>query len=409
MARQGYAAHPHADTEQVTPADDSSNDGRRIRRLRRRAGLTQVEFASLMERSQAWVSGVETGAIGLDSIELINRAARVLRVDPGEITGNPRLLPSPAAERAQAAVCGIRRVVQRYDLPPDWPVDPRPYPELAAGVAHLTGLRRAARYADLGEQVPDAIREIHAAAEAAAGSGAEELYALLAMAYKEADAVAHNLGHDDLATLTVERIRWAADRAANPDIAAIGDYLRVRDLWANRLYDDALLVIEQRLAAADLNGTVAGSLLLRGAITAARGGSADTARTWMRQAHDLIDAGVGADLYELTFTGANVAIHDVAAAVETYDGARALALDAAVRTPEAAPRSRRARYRLDIARACVYHGAYERAVGEIEAAERLAPLMIRNSPHMPPIVRTLLERRGAAERVRRLASRLNLA
>jgi transcriptional regulator with XRE-family HTH domain len=398
MARQGYAAHPHADTEQVTPADDSSNDGRRIRRLRRRAGLTQVEFASLMERSQAWVSGVETGAIGLDSIELINRAARVLRVDPGEITGNPRLLPSPAAERAQAAVCGIRRVVQRYDLPPDWPVDPRPYPELAAGVAHLTGLRRAARYADLGEQVPDAIREIHAAAEAAAGSGAEELYALLAMAYKEADAVAHNLGHDDLATLTVERIRWAADRAANPDIAAIGDYLRVRDLWANRLYDDALLVIEQRGAPARKNGTLRGG---RG-----RGGPA---RTWMRQAHDLIDAGVGADLYELTFTGANVAIHDVAAAVETYDGARALALDAAVRTPEAAPRSRRARYRLDIARACVYHGAYERAVGEIEAAERLAPLMIRNSPHMPPIVRTLLERRGAAERVRRLASRLNLA
>jgi hypothetical protein len=34
--------------------------------------------------------------------------------------------------------------------------------------------------------------------------------------------------------------------------------------------------------------------------------------------------------------------------------------------------------------------------------------MIRNSPHMPPVIRTLMERRGGTERVRRLAARLNL-
>jgi transcriptional regulator with XRE-family HTH domain len=307
----------------------TDNDGARLRRLRKRAGLSQAEFASLMDRSQAWVSGVETGRIALDSIEIINRAARVLRIDPAEVAGNPRVLPSPLAERAQAAICGIRRVVQRFDLPPDWPVDPRPRPELTAAVAHLTGLRRRARYADLGEQVPDVIREIHAAASAADGTRAEHLFALLAMAYKEADAAAHNLGHSDLATLTVERIRWAAARADDPNIAAIGDYLRVRDLWANRLYDDALLVIEARLGCADLDPTVAGSLYLRGAITAARGGSEGTARTWMEQAHDLNATAGSSDVYELTFTEANVAIHDVAVAVESYNGARALALDGA--------------------------------------------------------------------------------
>ncbi len=393
----------------MTPAADGTSDGRRIRRLRKRAGLTQAEFASLMQRSQAWVSGVETDAIALDSVELINRAARVLRVDPGEITGNPRLLPSPLAERAHAAILGIRRVVQRFDLPPDWPVDPRPHPELAAAVAHLTGLRRRARYADLGEQVPDVIREIHAAAGAANGTAAERLYALLAMAYKEADTVAHNLGHDDLATLTVERIRWAATLADDPNICAVGDYLRVRDLWANCLYSDALLVIENRLGHDGLDTAVAGSLYLRGAITAARGGSEDTGRTWMAQARELLPDAGRPDRYELTFTPANVAIHDVAVAVESYNGARALQLAAAGRAPESAPPSRRARYRLDLARAAVYNGAYERTIDEIEAAERLAPLMVRNSPHMRPVVRTLLERRGATERVRRLAARLNLA
>lgn len=367
-----------------------------------------------MDRSQAWVSGIESDRIALDSIELINRAARVLRVEPGEITGHPGVLASPLAERAAAAVTGIRRVVQRWDLPPDWPIDPRPLPDLQRAVAHLTALRRRARYADLGEAVPDVLRELHAACHAATGAEAEPLYGLLAMAYKEADTVAHNLGHDDLATLAIERIRWAAERSADPNLAAIGDYLRVRDLWAHCLYDDALLVIEHRLQAAehDLDPTVTGSLYLRGAITAARGGSEATALEWMGRARGAVEhIAAAADRYELTFTPANVAIHDVSVAVEAFNGSRAVTLAASTRLEGPVPPSRAARYHLDVARGCVWHGLNDKALSHLEAADRIAPLMIRNSPHAKDAVTSLLSRGrpGQRERLRRLAGHMQIA
>lgn len=386
------------------------SDGRRIRRLRKRAGLTQAEFGRLMGRSQAWVSGVELNTIPLDSIALINTAARVLRVDPGDITGQPQVLASPLTERAHAAVHRIRRVMQRWDLCPDWPVDPRPIEQLGPAVAALTALRRRARYADLGEQVPDVLRELHAAVHAADGAERERGYALLAMAYKEADTVAHNLGHDDLATLAMERVRWAAGRAGSPDLVAIGDYLRVRDLWRHELWSDALDILTARMNdAGDLDPTIIGSLYLRSAITAARGGDEAGGFDWIAEARRL--AGTlpdGADRFEMTFTPANVDIHGVAVAVESMDGARALHLASGTQLPSSVPRSRLARYRLDVARGCLYHGAYDQALTEMEHAERLAPLMVRNSPHAHAAVKTLLERRGAREQVRRLATRMNL-
>lgn len=362
-----------------------------------------------MGRSQAWVSGVELDTIPLDSISLINAAARVLRVDPGDITGQPQVLASPLVERAHAAIHQIRRVMQRWDLCPDWPVEPRPIGQLAGAVAALTALRRRARYADLGEQVPDVLRELHAAVHVATGVEQELGYALLTMAYKEADTVAHNLGQDDLATLAVERVRWAAARAASPDLIAIGDYLRVRDLWRHDLWGDALNILAARLNDADdLDPTITGSLYLRSAITAARGGDEAGGFDWIAEARRLADTLPSGDRFEMTFTPANVNIHAVAVAVESMDGAQALHLAANTRLPDGVPRSRLARYRLDVARGCVYHGAYDRALAELEHAERLAPLMIRNSPHAHAAARTLLERRGAREQVRRMATRMNL-
>ncbi|MFD0637674.1 helix-turn-helix domain-containing protein [Catenulispora yoronensis] len=105
---------------------EPETDGGRIRRLRKRAGLTQAEFGQLMGRSQGWVSGIENGDIELDSVTLIVRAASVLKVYPNEITGRPYDPGTPAEDRGHRAIPAIRRVVSRHDLPPDWPADPAP-------------------------------------------------------------------------------------------------------------------------------------------------------------------------------------------------------------------------------------------------------------------------------------------
>jgi transcriptional regulator with XRE-family HTH domain len=395
----------------------AESDGQRVRRLRKRAGLTQAEFGARMERSQPWVSGVEKGDLELDSIMLVSRAARVLRVHPNEITGRPYNPGSPTEDRGHAAITGIRRVVQRFDLPPDWPVEPRPYADLVSAVAGLTTLRRAARYAELGETAPDVIREIHAAAHAATGQAAEPLFGLLARAYKEADAVAHVLGYDDLSTLATERFRSAAARSGDPHLGGVGDFLRVRDLWALDLWTDALTVIDGTLNATDPSSSpealsIWGSLQLRAAITAARASNAAQAWDRIRSAEEgAARLESDADPYELTFTAANVAIHAVSVAVEMADGARAAALVAATRLPANVPKSRRGRYHLDAARGAVFYGDFDQALAQIEQAERLAPLMVRNNPMARSTVRSLLahERRSQRERLRRIAHRIQVA
>lgn len=395
---------------------EQETDGQRLRRLRKRAGLTQAEFAQRMDRSQAWASSVERGELELDSVTLISRAARVLNVHPNEVTGRPYNPGSPTEDRGHAAIIAIRRVVQRYDLPPDWPVDPRPIEQLRESVRQLTRLRRAARYTHLGEAAPDVLRELHAAAWNTTGTRAEALYALLATAYKEADTVAHALGYDDLSTLTTERYRWAAARSGDGRMVAIGDYLRVRELWALDLWADALQVIDTALTRletpadpADLS--VWGSLQLRAAITAARACNAMEAWDRILYAEDAVSRiSAGFDPYELTFNEANVQIHGVAVAVEMRDGARALELAASARLPASLPPSRRGHYHLDVARGCIYYGNYDQALAEIETAERTAPLLVRNHPMAHSAVRALQTReRRSGERLRRIADRMHLS
>jgi len=395
--------------------DGPESDGARIRRLRKRAGLTQTDFGQRMGRSQPWASAIEKGDLEIDSVTLINRAARILNVHPNEVTGRPYNPGSPTEDRGHAAITAIRRVVQRYDLPPDWPIEPRPMAQLRESVRDLTMLRRAARYAHLGEAAPDVLRELHAACWNADGVAAEELYALLAAAYKEADTVAHALGYDDLSTLTTERFRWAAAKSGDPRLAAVGDYLRVRELWALDLWSDALGVIDAALVRLDPAGqapdlSVWGSLQLRAAITAAR--ACDAMEAWDRiafaeEAASAIPAGF--DPYELTFSEPNVQIHGVAVAVEMRDGARALELADSTHLPRSLPPSRRGHYHLDVARGALYHGAYEQALAELETAEHTAPLLVRNHPMARSAVRALLTRqRHSGERLRRIADRMHL-
>jgi transcriptional regulator with XRE-family HTH domain len=54
--------------------------GRRLATARRRRGLSQLQFADLIRRSESWVSKVETGAMRLDSLSLAQSIAELLGV-----------------------------------------------------------------------------------------------------------------------------------------------------------------------------------------------------------------------------------------------------------------------------------------------------------------------------------------
>ncbi|PZG56329.1 hypothetical protein C1I98_01470 [Spongiactinospora gelatinilytica] len=59
----------------------------RIMESRRRRGLSQLEFGSLIGRSESWVSKVETGVMRVDSLALLRTIATVLRVELSYLIG----------------------------------------------------------------------------------------------------------------------------------------------------------------------------------------------------------------------------------------------------------------------------------------------------------------------------------
>ncbi|MGI5232522.1 helix-turn-helix domain-containing protein [Actinoallomurus sp. CA-142502] len=398
------------------------SDGARVRRFRRRAGFTQAELGARVGRTQGWVSMLENDEIVLDSISLINTIARELRVHPNELTGRPyRHGRTPAEDRGHASIGEIRRQIQRYDLVPDWNGAVRNVEELKGAVKELTELRQKASYIALGEKAPAVLAELQAATAMYAGRDKEACFGLLAVAYRETDAFIYGLGYEDLSVLATRCMRWAAARSGDPYLVTVGNYLRVRELWSTASWDDALTVIDDAITSVqgpcDAGDRPAlaiwGGLQLRASITAARKLDADEAYARLHLAHEAVDR-LGNDdrndYYKLVFTRPNVAIHDVAVAVELGDGVEAIKRSTTLRIPADMPASRSGHHYLDLSRGWLFYGNRDRALAAMEKAERIAPALVRNHPMAQKTVRTLLdaEVRGYRERVRRLGARMNV-
>src|SRR6186713_847531 len=63
--------------------------GERIAAWRRRRGLSQVAVAGLVGRSESWLSQVERGVRGVDSLAVLRDLARVLRVELDALAPTP--------------------------------------------------------------------------------------------------------------------------------------------------------------------------------------------------------------------------------------------------------------------------------------------------------------------------------
>jgi len=402
---------------------ETETTGQRVRRYRKRAGLDQAELGRRMDppRSQAWVSGVESGKVVLDSMSLINTLSRALNVHPSDITGQPyRVGSTPSQDRGHAAVAEIRRQIERYDLPAEWDGPVRPVAELETAVARCSDLRQAARYGTLADVISPVLAELHAASEVYSGGDLEAVWRLRATAYREADSVAYGLGYLDLSILATERVRWAAARSGDPLHVGVGEYLRVRQLWETASWGDALHVLDRAVGQLESSGaaateaglSVVGSIQLRAAITAARQYNADEAWTRYDLAKQCMDrlGGSPPDYVRLVFTRGNLEIHGVAVAVELGDGVEAVRRGARLRVDPQLPASRAGHHYLDMSRGWLWVGDRERSLAALERADKLAPSLIRHHPMAQAAARALLdaEQYGYRERVRTLGSKLHV-
>lgn len=405
--------------------EEAEEIGRRVRRARLRLGVTQADLAAALGKTQGWVSKMERGHIELDRVGLLNLLASELHVHPNDLIGRP-YNSSPAENQWQVAAAAILRELRRYDLAPVFDGTPRSAGALWQETTRLHRLRDAAANVAIVQILPDLFREARALAEVATGHEREEAYAIYAVCCKFAHTAAHALGHPELVAMACERSAWSARLSGDPVLPAVADWMRVWDMWATADWDDSIALSDKALRSVqqdyDRGEPLAvrawGSLHLRAAVAAARGGRGDEAKDRIKHARSAakrLTETAGPPVYDrhsLTFSQGNVQIHAISVALEMHEQREALSMDRRTSREliKSLPNSRQGHHHMDLARAWLWDGNRDKALTELETAEGIAPQLVRNHPIARSTLRSIVyaERASTREKLRRMSDRFHL-
>jgi tetratricopeptide (TPR) repeat protein len=227
----------------------------------------------------------------------------------------------------------------------------------------------------------DLIPELEAAIRISRGAPRRSAYALLARVYHASAAALVKLGELAAAWVAADRAIAAAEQADDKLLMAEGAFRLTSVFQSARQYDqaehaaltavDALtpLVEGGSLPAISLRG----ALCLQLAVVAGRQNDADAAEAHLTAAREAAQR-LGGDRndYNTEFGPTNVALHEIAVAVELGDAGTALRRAAAVDAKRLSP-ERQGRLLLDVARAHLQRHNAEGAIRALADAERVTP------------------------------------
>lgn len=366
---------------------DHERIGAQVAALRKLRHMTGRELARRAGLSYSLLTKVESGHAPA-SPTFITAVARALRIDPQQLTGQPFRQVGPAA--TDTDVLAVRRALLAYDLPTEPEAAPRPGSDLRADVTRASTLRRACRFTRLAALLPGLLDEL---SYQVATRPTAEGFGLLAEAFYAAECLGSGLGYNDVYLLAVERVAFAAERAADPLWIAAARWGRAGPLMRDgatthglRLLDTARDDVTDHASAEGL--ALLGSLHLRSALLASRAGRAADAVDHLDHARDLAARTGEGNAYQLGFGPANTTVTGVSIAVELGDHARALDLADAAPEP-AVPAERAGHYYLDLARAHLMRGDRATSLAMLHAGRRVAPEQLRYHPQARETVLTL--------------------
>lgn len=374
--------------------DQDAELGRKIAFYRGKRGLSQREFAPLIDRSEAWLSQVERGVRPVKSLEVIDKIARVLDVPLANLAPTA---PKVAAEERPPGAVPLRLLLSaNYALRAALGKNPEhDIAILRADTDWAWTLAHESRYEELVALLETLLPRL----EAASGSSeATEVFALLARSYHACAAALAKLQQFDAAWVAADRAISDAGRAGDPLLMAEGAFRLTLVFQGARQFDQAehtattastaLESLVERGSPEALS--VYGALTLQLAVIAARTERATEARRNLDRAREVAER-LGADRndYHTEFGPTNVALHEVAVAVDLGDAGeavrRAEGIDASKLSAE-----RRGRVLIDVARAWTQRRNVERALAALEDAERITPEQVYNHRLVHTMVTDLL-------------------
>ncbi|MEV8626505.1 helix-turn-helix transcriptional regulator [Streptomyces sp. NPDC051079] len=374
------------------PPLGNDDTGTRIREQRRLARLSQRELADRLPYSYSLLNQVECGARPA-SPDFVAAVAHALRIDVTVLTGQP-YVTQLHQDRLAELVRPIREALDLYDLGPDPDLAVRPAAQLTAAADELCAQVRATRLHAAAAALPGTIAEL---TTAAGRTPSTALWQALASTYRTAHDISVKLGYYDLSSVALDRMDWAAQRASDPCVAAVRQYMRALVYFREGEY-----TIGRRLITAGhgLLGqvgetreslAVAGQLHLGACVIAARANQQTALDTHIAEATTLAGrVGDASDVHWLSFGPTNVSMHRMSAAVEMrhYDEALKQALK--IRPPASMATSRRAHFLIDRARSEMELGRAEASLKSLTAARKAAPEQTRYHPGARETIRGLV-------------------
>lgn len=396
--------------------------GERIADHRKRLGLSQVELAGLIGRSDSWVSQVERGVRSVDRLSVLQKVADVLGVSVAELrtgeapdTGDDAGRPE-ALESLRLTLTGHPAVSVVLGGPPD-ALTEQELAELREAHGQVWGLVHASRYNELAPVLADLIPSLERAVRSdAPPEQARAVRQMLTDTYQAVAAMLSKVGEADAAWIAADRAALAAESLGDP-LALAASLFRMAHVFLSLGYLSQVQAVAAASAEAlERQEETPGVLSLRGAfqlvlaVAAARDNDRTAAYGHLGRARELA-AQLGEDRNDFgtEFGPTNVGLHAVAVAVELGDAGQALDLANAVDPAGLSP-ERQARYSLDLAQA----HAMRRQVGEalrcLELAEQLTPEQTRSHRVAQAVARDLLRLSGPRARpeLRELADRFGV-
>ncbi|WP_326645767.1 helix-turn-helix domain-containing protein [Streptosporangium sp. NBC_01755] len=389
--------------------------GRRIAQERKRRGLSQPELARLVDRSVAWISQVERGVRKVDRMSVLEKVAEALDIPLSELAAEAPVVAASAEEIPGTA--GLRLVLSgAHSLRAMLHSAPvLATSEIKPQVDRAWALTHESRYVELADLLRGLVPALETAARSAPEERRAELFELLAVTYQACSAALAKLGEPEAAWIAADRAIVAAERAGNPLMMAAGAFRLGFVFLGARHFDQVeetartaaealwFLVDEGNPEAMSLWG----GLTLQRAVASSRLNEADAAYQHLARAREVArQLEEGRNDYNTEFGPANVALHEVAVAVELGDAGHALRVGTAVDTSTLS-NERCARLQVDLARAHAQRRQIDQAVSALLAAEAITPEQIQNHRTTHQLVSDLLamqdppspELRGLADRV----------
>jgi transcriptional regulator with XRE-family HTH domain len=387
-------------------AGDEMRIGERVAFYRGRRGMSQRMLADLVGRSEDWLSKIERGVRDIHRVDVVADLARALRVEMGDLLGQPVLVEDekdddniPAVRDALMTPRRLSRTLFRRTQTPA----PVPAERAALLVEHAWADYQQGRIGRVITELPRLI-SMAQVLEDDATTAERQGWAVSARVHHLAATTLSKVGESDLAWIAAERAMAAADQADDPLVLASAARAGTHALLASGRFDDA---VELGNTAAEwmrphlINNDPAalsllGMLRLRTAVAAARRSDRGATTELITRAQRAADRlGHDGNYWQTGFGPTNVELHRISTLVDLGD-VDYVARHGSDVSPTTLPVERQVSHMIDVARALSLVAQDDQATRLLHDAEQMAPHLVRQNPVVRETVKAMYRRSAAS-------------